>query len=223
MGQLLEGPLDDLAGAADIYEASLRELPDASVAQDLAELSYDLHRVDRARELFLAILERGEAGARIHSLERLAALEVQSGRPAEALPHLKALADLEPTEARLTQLAEAARGLGRSELEESALVRRVDGGQLPPAVGAEILARLASTRLPRAKRPRRRLSCGGRPSFSPIRRAFVELLEESSRRAVGIRRRCVPHPSWYRWIPVRRAGRRLTAWRPASTPAPAVG
>jgi tetratricopeptide (TPR) repeat protein len=145
LGELLEGPLEDLPAAAEAYERSLRADPtNLSVQRDLAELCFDLGRDDRARQLNERLLELGGASKPL-ALQRLAALATRAGDRAGTVAHLRAYVELVPQDtAAIAQLREAAQAAADRDAEAVALRALLRAGGLAEEAQVETLTALTA-------------------------------------------------------------------------------
>ena len=116
-----DGSSDDLTEARRAFEAELAIDPtNASAAYELAEMHRQAGELEPARKLFEQALSYYPAFD--HALVGLARTLVATGRPAEAVPHLRAALKQNPdNEVAWYQLAQASRALGNTAEQEKAL------------------------------------------------------------------------------------------------------
>jgi predicted Zn-dependent protease len=111
----------DTSEARQAFQEELAVDPtNANAAYELAEMARKAGEFDRARERFVQALTHYPAFE--HALVGLGRTLIALGRPAEALPHLKAAIATNPeSDVAWYQLAQAYRKLGDSAAHESAL------------------------------------------------------------------------------------------------------
>jgi tetratricopeptide (TPR) repeat protein len=116
-----DGSADDLPEARRAFEEELALDPtNASAAYELAEMHRKAGELEPARKLFEQALTHYPAFD--HALVGLARTLVAIGRPAEAVPHLRAALKQDPdNEVASYQLAQAYRALGNTAEQEKAL------------------------------------------------------------------------------------------------------
>jgi tetratricopeptide (TPR) repeat protein len=116
-----DGSADDLAAARRAFEEELALDPtNASAAYELAEMHRKAGELEPARKLFEQALTHYPAFD--HALVGLARTLVAIGRPADAVPHLRAALKQDPdNEVACYQLAQAYRALGNTAEQEKAL------------------------------------------------------------------------------------------------------
>ena len=116
-----DGSADDLTEARRAFEEELALDPtNASAAYELAEMHRKTGELEPARKLFEQALTYYPAFD--HALVGLARTLIAIGRPADAVPHLRAALEQNPdNEVACYQLAQAYRALGNTAEQEKAL------------------------------------------------------------------------------------------------------